>query len=508
MALVARASSPRPVPSIDEDIDLPDPFVQDEAATRIRMNYHSPICTPARGATTGAGLLAVAVATFVATHFFGRAEISTTAAFIGGAFACFCLENQDHKVRKVMSNFLNKWSAHIQLAITQGDLQCVAQTPRAAALFCSTVQKETVIILQMLGVVWVVSSIANRLRRTNAKRDDSSLPLLQKPPYSIKMLEPTSPASFWITKIAKGGTGTALFVMAKLHPQLNFLDLMDDLGIFWVGDAAGTIAARGVLNIWSRLEVQQKNAREEGLNPPPPSTLLKVFRIGAAVSEGLSLNVVGALFVGVPLPEAAQSACFGVAGAIIGTTDFVAKHRFTHLTLERLDDLRKAQLAKPYSRAQTLCKVSLSAITAGYLEYGYWVSPIPAKGALLSFWAGTCLSYLAASWVDRQFFRHPNNRIWATLAFYLVKSPHWIPLPFIIITQQVKIGNYALLQDPLTLTLVSCTAYFSLGASLGQVPARHNSPLILTEARSAPEIAQYLVGRVAAESLTQGNPGS
>jgi len=491
------------------EIDDPDPFpnvIESLGAPVEPPSSWWDSCSIVRlGAGTISAMSSVPGAV-VANYFYSDPMISTTAAIGSGLLAQMALETSPRNIRDKISRFNLKWSAAAFLGITQGDLQCVAKHPHAAAVVCATVQKEALIVLRILGATWIISSIANRMRRTKDQDDESSTGLISEAHPTIEMIEPNSATSFWISKIAQGGAGTALIVVTKLYPHLNFMDFMDDAGAFITAYAGVTIVVREVWNRWSQSEMRHQAAQGGTLESLETPLSLRALRAGAVLTEGLCLSVVGALFIGVPISAVAMNGCYAGIGGILGATKFVAQQRFTALSTQDLQRFQRrySQHMTVGKKIETFIKLALTTGVLGYLYYGVLQSPPEGMIALISFGSNACSSYLVTSVVDKYFFRNPENQIWASLEFYLVKSPNFIALPFFMINQQMKIGSFALVQYAPARLALACVAWGSLGAAVGHIPARHNSVLVQSEPPTAPEVAQYLIGQYFIESYQTG----
>jgi hypothetical protein len=492
-------------PEIDDPDPFPDAIGSLGAPVEPRSSWWD-VCSVVRlGAGTISALSSVAGAV-VANYFYSNPTITTTAAIASGLFAQLALETTPRDIRDKVSSFNLKWSAAAFLGITQGDLQCVAKHPHVAALVCSTVQKEALIVLRLLGATWIVSSIANRVRRTKDQDDESSTGLISEAHPTIKMIEPNSATSFWISKIAQGGAGTALIVVTRLYPSLNFMDFMDDAGAFMTAYAGVTIVVREVWNRWSQFEIRHKADQEGTLRPIKTPLSLRAIRVGAVLTGGTCLCVVGALFIGVPISDVAMNGCYAGIGGIMGATKFVAQQKFTALTTRDLQRFQR-RYSQPLTRGkkiETVFKLTLTAGVLGYLYWGVIQSPPEGMIALISFGSNACLSYLVTAVADKYFFRNPESRLWASLEFYLVKSPNFIALPFFVINQQMKIGSFALVEYPPARLALAYVAWGSLGAAVGHIPAQRNSVLNRSEPPTAPEVTQYLVGQYFIESYQTG----
>ncbi len=463
--------------------------------TNPRFSWLSPpqeLAKPLLGALCVVGT----VSTFVGARFFEDSTMRITSALLCGFFAQVGLETTPIGLRNRVTHFNNEWSIAIFLGITQVYINCPFNDES-----CEEIQKEIWIFLRAMAIVWIVGSLLSQVRRTRA---DELLALSSNrdPAHGIQMVEPNSTASFYAARIAEACAGSALLTFAYTRPSMNAFDLLDDMGSFLIGNGAVPLLTRFLWNQWQNAEKKYRDAQvadRTGAEEPPFG--LKTMRVTAALCDILSRNFIGALFIADKIPKPALNVCYGFIGGLYGSSKFVAQQKFLALTTE---DIRSLRLRRPefglYEKITIAVKLSLSAGVAGYLTWQMFETPLEGKVALISFGANTYISYLLTRFVDAHFCKKPTNQWLASLQFYLVKFPDFLPLAFFVIDQQMKIGDQALKKDTGLRLILAYLAWGSLGASVGNSPARFNSPIVLQEPISTPSITQFLSGQLVEQS--------
>lgn len=430
----------------------------------------------------GVNALASVAGAAAAYYFFDNPIITASAAIGSGLCGQLAVESTPKIIRTAVGHFNLKWSAAMMIGGQQILLNCTNKD-----LACTILNKTTVTFLRGIGAAQLVASVLLALRRTKDDEPTSASvePIYGRRSHPIRMLEPDSACSFWVFKGMQMAAGAGLLVMVYVEPSYNLLGMAGDVGAFLAGYGACSVVTRLFWEKW------QEEEWEHQVEPGVPdgagsqsnlSLKLELFRRIAAICDGIGKNTLGFLFIISPtsssIPAWAPLISYFCIGGNLGSRKFVEQQKFC--ATQRI--VTHPLLRTTADKVAFAVKMALTTGVAGYLLYSMQAKPIVEwEITVLVFGASLLGSNLLTSVVDEQFHRDSSNRGLNSLQFYLNQNSDFMGLPYFVIDQH---GNSS---HP----ILKYLAALSLGAALGNIPARWESASMQRELRAMPHIAQY-----------------